>query len=646
MKKKALSILAAVGLLLGSASLLPSSSFQKSTSITASAAESNLFENNAIQSRTQQQIINYINSHKFFNDSVGRYLPDTFEVTPSFTNGNFVQGKLSNNSMKYGLNALNVARFIAGLDEVTLDDTFTDYAQAGTLCDAAIGAITHDPYQASGMPDDLYKKGHDYGTKRSNLGMGHDSIADAMISGWLADTGSNNLATVGHRRWCLNPSMGKTGFGHAGSFTAMYAFDKSSGDWYGSGYTVAWPAANMPVELFDSSWNSPVWSLSKPSGFSSSTTVKLTRLSDNKVWNFSTSSSDGEFHINNDGYGQPGCVIFRPTGLSTYCAGDKYKVSITDNSTTISYTVNFFSLPKNTGIIDGTHTHSYDTPKWSWSNTSSAKLTATCTKCETVTSIDAEITKKTTQPTCTTNGNTVYTASAKFNGQTYTNTKTIDITKFGHSYSAKTVPPTAATKGYTLHTCTRCGNNYKDQYTVIDLKITKQPANVVVTSAGKTAEFSISANGTGLKYEWFVKDPGGNWTKTASKTNKYSISVSYERNGRQVFCKVTDINGNFIRTNIVTAKFKAPIAITKQPYDVIVSKAGNTATFSISASGSGLKYEWYIKDVGGNWKKTSATSNKYSVSITKPRNGRQVFCKIIDTKGNSIRSNIVKASIK
>ena len=220
------------------------------------------------------------------------------------------------------------------------------------------------------------------------------------------------------------------------------------------------------------------------------------------------------------------------------------------------------------------------------------------------------------------------------------------VDKCSHTnYKTLKIDPTRAAKGYTLHMCTRCGHTYKDNYTVLDLTIKTQPKNVTVSKAGATATFTVSASGTGLKYEWYVKDPKGSWTKTGATTNKYSVSVTAARNGRQVFCKVIDASKKYVKSNTVTAKIANTLKITTQPKNVTVSKAGNTATFSVTASGTGLKYEWYIKDVGGNWTKVGSTSNKYSVAIKQERNGRQVFCKVIDKSGKFVKSNIVNAHI-
>ena len=177
------------------------------------------------------------------------------------------------------------------------------------------------------------------------------------------------------------------------------------------------------------------------------------------------------------------------------------------------------------------------------------------------------------------------------------------------------------------------------------LKITKQPKNSTALKAGDKISFTVEATGTGLKYEWYIKDVGGDWKKTGAVTNQYDINLTTARNGRQVFCKVIDSNGKSVRSNIAVGNIAGTVIVVEQPKDVTVSKAGDTAVFTVKGAGRTLKYEWYIKDPGGDWTKTGATSNTYSVSITKARNGRQVFCKIIDFKGRSVRTNVVKANI-
>ncbi len=121
----------------------------------------------------------------------------------------------------------------------------------------------------------------------------------------------------------------------------MFAHDKNN---RGRESRVAWPAQVTPVEYFN---NSYPWSVSVGSSVDISTTnVLLTRKSDGKTWSFSSDSSDGAFYVDNGGYGQPGCIIFRPNGVGRISAGNEFdvEISLKNGETIIAYSVEFFSL--------------------------------------------------------------------------------------------------------------------------------------------------------------------------------------------------------------------------------------------------------------------------------------------------------------
>ncbi len=108
-----------------------------------------------------------------------------------------------------------------------------------------------------------------------------------------------------------------------------------------SQYGVAWPAQNMPVEYFG---DETAWSVSMGSKVDeSSVSVRLTDVGQGRSWNFSSSSKDGAFYVDNGNYGRPGCIIFRPSDNMEYRDGDVYQVEITGLETP-SYQVRFFSL--------------------------------------------------------------------------------------------------------------------------------------------------------------------------------------------------------------------------------------------------------------------------------------------------------------
>lgn len=285
-----------------------------------------------VQSRTSQEIAEYIENNPF------EYSASGYVAEPDYKNAPYSPGKLDNETLENALNALNTMRFIAGLDEVSLNSEYSELVQAGTLVNAVLGQLSHTPSQPAGMPDELYQKGYK-GTSSANLGMGYNSLAHSIISGWMSDAGASNISRVGHRRWCLNPSMQETGFGNTGKYYAMYAFDNTWGatDYYG----VCWPAQVMPLEYFQD--NDP-WSISM--GYSvdaSAVKVELVRNSDGEAWEFSQSSADGYFNVENSNYGKKGCIIFRPDDIS-YSVGDSFDVSITGLDEDVSYTVEFVDV--------------------------------------------------------------------------------------------------------------------------------------------------------------------------------------------------------------------------------------------------------------------------------------------------------------
>lgn len=290
---------------------------------------------------TQDEIRAYIkNSGAGISDAV------TFQENP-VTEAPFGLGKLSNETLDSAVKMLNQIRYIAGIPyDVALDDSYNEKAQAASLVNYVNGKMTHYPTKPEGMADEMFALGES-GAGSSNIAWGSSAswkLNRFIVMSWMEDGDSSNIDSVGHRRWLLNPSMKKTGFGLVngvnGTYSAVYAFDRSG---QAEHYGVMWPAQNMPTDYFN---NKFPWSVSMGTEVdASAVAVTLTRASDGKVWNFSQSSADGAFYVNNDNYGQKGCIIFRPNDVAGYQDGDSYHVNITGLSGgDVSYTVNFFDL--------------------------------------------------------------------------------------------------------------------------------------------------------------------------------------------------------------------------------------------------------------------------------------------------------------
>jgi len=103
------------------------------------------------------------------------------------------------------------------------------------------------------------------------------------------------------------------------------------------------------------------------------------------------------------------------------------------------------------------------------------------------------------------------------------------------------------------------------------LKITQQPVDMI-DAVGKTVSTTVKATGDGLSYAWYYKNKGSSkFTKTDSfKGNTYTVAMSDTRNGRQIYCVVTDKYGNSVTSNTVTIKIGQAQTVTK-PEDKIES---------------------------------------------------------------------------
>ena len=215
-----------------------------------------------------------------------------------------------------------------------------------------------------------------------------------------------------------------------------------------------------------------------------------------------------------------------------------------------------------------------------------------------------------------------------------------------YSFKVRTYSYDITTKYHSAWT-DLCGPYYyTDKATA--LKITSQPQNVTVAS-GETAKVSFEAEGDGLTYTWYYKNSGdSSFSKTAAFTsNTYSVTMSEARDGRQIYCVVTDQYGNTAQTDTVTLSMvKNEVKIITQPESVVVP-AGETASVTVAAEGDGLTYTWYYKNTGDSSfsKTTSFTSNIYSVSMSEARDGRQIYCVVTDQYGNTAQTDTVTLSM-
>jgi len=176
-----------------------------------------------------------------------------------------------------------------------------------------------------------------------------------------------------------------------------------------------------------------------------------------------------------------------------------------------------------------------------------------------------------------------------------------------------------------------------------EIIINEQPESVTVAK-GQKAEVSFTAEGLGLKYEWYFKNADADeFVKTTSFTGTtYSVVMNESRDGRQVYCVITDKYGVKAQTETVTLSMIPLPEIIEQPTDV-KGKPGETVSVSFVAEGEGLTYEWYYKNAGASKfvKTTTFTGPEYSAQMSQARAGRQIYCVVTDQYGFSVQTETV-----
>jgi hypothetical protein len=218
------------------------------------------------------------------------------------------------------LRRLMAYRYLCGLPwkDMRLDEDYNYHASFAARLLVLVGRLDHTP-ENPGMPEDEYRRGYK-GTSSSNLSLG--SNLPGSIDGYMDDSDPSNIDRVGHRLWCLNPAMLRTGFGRRGSFSAMWSFDSSRSKVPKISY-VAYPAPGyFPVEYFGSrhAWSVQLLGSGLPAARLEDLTVE--------VFEVDEEFRRAEQPLALDHLGVRGsAVIFRPVGVQTV-AGQRYWVQL------------------------------------------------------------------------------------------------------------------------------------------------------------------------------------------------------------------------------------------------------------------------------------------------------------------------------
>jgi len=224
--------------------------------------------------------------------------------------------------------------------------------------------------------------------------------------------------------------------------------------------------------------------------------------------------------------------------------------------------------------------------------------------------------------------------------------------KSSNTTDTYSIKATAARNGYEVYCEVTDENdvtvrsNTAKMTVVPAVEITAQPESVTA-KAGETAVFTVKAEGDGLKYQWYYKSVGSTkFTKSSTVTDTYSITATSARNGYEVYCTVTDANGNTVKSETAKLTVNTPFLITAQPESVTMP-AGETALFKVKAEGEDIKYQWYYKSAGTDkFVKSSNATDTYSIKATAARSGYEVYCTVTDSSGKFLTTEPAQLIVK
>lgn len=178
--------------------------------------------------------------------------------------------------------------------------------------------------------------------------------------------------------------------------------------------------------------------------------------------------------------------------------------------------------------------------------------------------------------------------------------------------------------------------------------VSSQPSNVIVC-AGGNATYSVTATGV-TNYQWQVSTTGCGGTFTnisgANAASYTASSVTAAMNGYAYRCVLTGQCG-VTTTNCATLTVNTAPAITAQPTDMAVC-SGSAASFSVTATGTGIGYQWQLStDGGATWNNISgAASATYTLASTViGQNGNKFRCVVTGTCTPAATSNVATLTV-
>jgi len=139
---------------------------------------------------------------------------------------------------------------------------------------------------------------------------------------------------------------------------------------------------------------------------------------------------------------------------------------------------------------------------------------------------------------------------------------------------------------YTVIVSGACGSPVTNSATLtvnVPVSVTVPPADQT-TVAGSNVTFSVTATGTSLSYQWLS---GGSVIGTASSLTLNNVNTGQAGVYTVI---VSGATGNSV-TNSANLTVNVPVSVTVPPADQ-TTVVGSNVTFSVTATGTSLSYQW------------------------------------------------------
>lgn len=172
------------------------------------------------------------------------------------------------------------------------------------------------------------------------------------------------------------------------------------------------------------------------------------------------------------------------------------------------------------------------------------------------------------------------------------------------------------------------------------ISIISQPSDFYAVNKAPVS-IPVEAVGDDLSYQWWVALPESNrFYISSDKDDTYNTRMDADRDGRRVYCVITDKHGNSTRSETATIHLDT-LSFSKQPTDMN-GKNNALVSTSVETNCEVLSYQWYIAYAGSDkFYKSSITDPVYKTRMTSDRHGRRVYCVVKDKYGNTAQSETV-----